>query len=97
MKYSLPEYQTINSRAEMLIPDYGLHTDSQRLCCRGKEIKNLYPVLQDWPETMLAEAEMYQEDAGKIDKRIQSLTLPQFLTLLFNPECRVNWGMAITV
>lgn len=92
MDYVLPHYQEINTRVETLIPDYGLHMDSQILYRRGKEIKNIFPALDEWPETTLAEAEMYQEDAKKIDQRIEKLTLHQFLILLFNPECRANWG-----
>lgn len=93
MDYVLPHYQEINTRlVETLIPDYGLHMDSQILHRRGKEIKNIFPALEDWPETRLAEAEMYQEDARKIDQRIGVLTLHQFLILLFNSECRAHWG-----
>lgn len=94
MNYSLPHYKAIDTRlVDTLIPDYGLHMDSQILHRRGKKIKSLFPALHDWPETTLAEAEMYLEGARKIDKRIGMLTLPQFLILLFNPECRVNWGV----
>ncbi|MDL1250234.1 hypothetical protein PST86_14650 [Yersinia pestis] len=93
MDYELPHYKDIETRlVQTLLPDYGLHMDSQILLRRGKEIKNIFPALDDWPDTTLAEAEMYQEDAKKIDKRIEMLTLHQFLILLFNPECRVNWG-----
>lgn len=90
-----PEYDAVRGLAEMVIPDYGLRTDSQKLLRRGNEIKRLFPALDGWPVTTLAEAEMYQEDAGCTDERIRSLALTEFLTLLFNPRCRAEWDQYI--
>ncbi|BEM90556.1 hypothetical protein SME46J_50260 (plasmid) [Serratia marcescens] len=43
--YVLPHYQEITTRVEALIPDYGLHMDSQILHRRGKEIKKIFPAV----------------------------------------------------
>lgn len=92
--FELPAYEKIDSRLIIaVIPDYGLNMDSQILHRRGKEIKYLFPELSAWSETTLAEAEMYQEHSGNIDRRIQKLSLKEFLTLLFNPLCRAEWGV----
>ncbi|EEL8988053.1 hypothetical protein G7198_004546, partial [Salmonella enterica] len=74
-----------------VIPDYGLHTDSILLTRRGEEIKKVFSLLGYWPSITLAEAELYRDDLSQQDIRIGRLTMPDFLTLLFDPYSRSEW------
>lgn len=88
----LPDYNNISKRLiKAVIPDYGLHTDSILLTRRGEEIKKVFSLLSSWPSITLAEAELYRDDLSQQDIRIGRLTMPDFLTLLFDPYSRAQW------
>ncbi|HFJ3371416.1 TPA: hypothetical protein ACGT6A_004851 [Salmonella enterica] len=88
----LPDYNNISKRLiKAVIPDYGLHTDSILLTRRGEEIKKVFSLLSSWPSITLAEAELYRDDLSQQDIRIGRLTMPDFLTLLFDPYSRSEW------
>lgn len=88
----LPDYNNISKRLiKAVIPDYGLHTDSILLTRRGEEIKKVFSLLGSWPSITLAEAELYRDDLSQQDIRIGRLTMPDFLTLLFDPYSRSEW------
>lgn len=88
----LPDYDNISKRLiKAVIPDYGLHTDSILLTQRGEEIKKVFSLLGSWPSITLAEAELYRDDLSQQDIRIGRLTMPDFLTLLFDPYSRSEW------
>lgn len=85
-------YENISRRlTETVIPDYGRRMDSTRLKLRGEEIKRKFRVLDSWPSVRLAEAELYREDVSQQDIRISRLSVPDFLTLLFDPYNRAQW------
>ncbi|EAC0788651.1 hypothetical protein E2Q21_24890 [Salmonella enterica subsp. enterica serovar Java] len=85
-------YENISRRlTETVIPDYGRRMDSTRLKQRGEEIKRKFSVLNSWPPVRLAEAELYREDVSQQDIRISRLSVPDFLTLLFDPYSRAQW------
>ncbi|EBA8673718.1 hypothetical protein B6171_003660 [Salmonella enterica subsp. enterica serovar Miami] len=85
-------YENISRRlTETVIPDYGRLMDNTRLKQRGEEIKRKFSVLDSWPPVRLAEAELYREDVSRQDIRISRLSVPDFLTLLFDPYSRAQW------
>lgn len=87
-----PDYNNISKRLiKAVIPDYGLHTDSILLTRRGEEIKKVFSLPGSWPSITLAEAELYRDDLSQQDIRIGRLTMPDFLTLLFDPYSRSEW------
>jgi hypothetical protein len=90
-------YEDISLRlVQTVIPDYGLHGDSNAITQRGEEIKQKNSILTSWPSTILGEAEMYREDLSRKDPRIVGLSLPDFLTLLFDPRSRAEWDSFIS-
>lgn len=87
-----PDYNNISKRLiKAVIPDYGLHTDRIFLTKRGEEIKKVFPLLRSWPSVTLAEAELYRDDLSQQDICTGRLTMPDFLTLLFDPRSRSEW------
>jgi len=97
MKKITLNYDDISPRlVQHVIPDYGLSRDSSVIARRGEQIKQEYPTLYSWPSTTLGEAEMYREDIGRKDRRIVGLSLPDFLTLLFDPRSRAEWDSFIS-
>lgn len=97
MKKITLNYDDISRRlVQHVIPDYGLSRDSSVITRRGEQIKQEYPILNSWPSITLGEAEMYREDLSHNDVRIGKLTLPDFLTLLFDPQCRAEWDSFIS-
>lgn len=97
MKKITLNYDDISPRlVQHVIPDYGLSRDSSLIERRGEQIKQEYPNLYSWPSITLGEAEMYREDIGRKDRRIVGLSLPDFLTLLFDPRSRAEWDSFIS-
>lgn len=85
-------YENISRRlTEIVIPDYRRRMDCTRLKQRGEEIKRKFSLLGSWPLITLAEAELYRDDLSQQDIRIVRLTMPDFLTLLFDPYSRSEW------
>jgi hypothetical protein len=91
------KYDAISLRLiQSVIPDYRSHGDSNAITLRGVAIKQKHSILNSWQSITLGEAEMFREDLSLKDVRIAGLSMPDFLTLLFDSRSRAEWDKFIS-